>query len=292
MKQIIAYCRESGSFWMILASLSFAVMGVFVKLGSTDFSTAELVFYRCAAGLIFIAAMILPQGKTLKVSYPIFKMHLSRSIAGFIALMLYFYAISQLTLPMAVTLNYTSPLFFVLITIVRQKKWPQWQLLGSIALGFLGVVTLLQPTFAAEQWLGGVMGLLSGLLASVAYMNVSELGKSGEPEWRTVFYFSLISTLGAALFMLLQAEPLLRPSLYDALIVFGMGSCATVAQLAMTRAYRKGRSLVIVSLSYLTVLFSTLLSWIVWGDAPTSLAVVAMLMIVLAGIGARSSRAS
>ncbi|WP_255587492.1 DMT family transporter [Deefgea piscis] len=292
MKQIIAFCRESASFWMVMASLSFAAMGVFVKLGSTHFSTAELVFYRCAAGLVFIALMILPQGKTLKVSYPIFKLHFSRSIAGFIALMLYFYAISQLTLPMAVTLNYTSPLFFVLITIVRQKKWPQWQLLGSIALGFLGVVTLLQPTFAAEQWLGGLMGLLSGLLASVAYMNVSELGKHGEPEWRTVFYFSLISTLGAGLFMLLQAEPLLRPSLYDVLVVFGMGSCATVAQLAMTRAYRKGRSLVIVSLAYLTVLFSTLLSWIVWGSAPTSLAFVAMLMIVLAGIGARSSRPS
>ncbi|WP_288841639.1 DMT family transporter [uncultured Deefgea sp.] len=292
MQKIIAYCRESGSFWMILASLSFAAMGVFVKLGSVHFSTAELVFYRCAAGLIFIALMILPQGKTLKVSYLAFKMHLSRSLAGFIALMLYFYAISQLTLPMAVTLNYTSPLFFVLITMIRQKQWPHWQLLGSIALGFIGVVSLLQPTMAAEQWLGGLMGLLSGLLASVAYMNVSELGKIGEPEWRTVFYFSLISTLGAGFFMLLQAEPLLRPSVHDGLIIFGMGSCATLAQLAMTRAYRKGRSLVMVSLSYLTVLFSTLLSWMVWGDAPTSLALVAMLMIVLAGIGARSSRNS
>ncbi|MCB5195015.1 DMT family transporter [Deefgea salmonis] len=292
MQKIIAYCRESGSFWMILASLSFAAMGVFVKLGSVHFSTAELVFYRCAAGLIFIALMILPQGKTLKVSYLAFKMHLSRSLAGFIALMLYFYAISQLTLSMAVTLNYTSPLFFVLITMIRQKQWPHWQLLGSIALGFIGVVSLLQPTMAAEQWLGGLMGLLSGLLASVAYMNVSELGKIGEPEWRTVFYFSLISTLGAGFFMLLQAEPLLRPSVHDGLIIFGMGSCATLAQLAMTRAYRKGRSLVMVSLSYLTVLFSTLLSWMVWGDAPTSLALVAMLMIVLAGIGARSSRNS
>ena len=38
-------------------------------------------------------------------------------------------------------------------------------------------------------------GLASGMLAAVAYVNVKNLGRLGESEWRVVFYFTLSSTL-------------------------------------------------------------------------------------------------
>jgi drug/metabolite transporter (DMT)-like permease len=275
---------------MILAGLSFGFMGVFVKIGAETLSTAELVFYRCAAGLIVISLMTLPRKQSFKVSPAMLRLHLSRSISGFIALLFYFYAISQLPLPTAVTLNYTSPLFFVFLVLLQQKKWPQWQLLCSVALGFVGVVLLLKPTFSAAQWLPGILGLLSGFLASVAYLNVNELGKAGEPEWRTVFYFSLVSTLGAGILMAFQSTSLHRPDLSGWLVILGMGITATLAQLSMTRAYRKGRSMVVVSLAYLTVLFSTLLSWIIWGASPSGSAILAMLLIVGAGIWSSATR--
>lgn len=279
---------------MVIAGLSFGLMGVFVKIGADTLSTAELVFYRCAAGLIVIWLMILPRQHTIKVSPVMLRLHLSRSISGFIALLFYFYAISQLPLPTAVTLNYTSPLFFVFLLLLKQKQWPQWQLLCSVALGFVGVVLLLKPTLSAEQGLAGALGLLSVFLAGVAYLNVNELGKAGEPEWRTVFYFSLVSTLGAGLLMALQTQSMHRPDLNGWLVILGMGATATIAQLSMTRAYRKGRSIAVVSLAYLTVLFSTLLNWLIWGASPSASSILAMLLIVAAGIGssmARSQRA-
>ena len=275
---------------MILACFSFGLMGVFVKIGADTLSTAELVFYRCAAGLIVIWLMILPQQRSIKVSKSMLRLHLSRSISGFIALLFYFYAISQLPLPTAVTLNYTSPLFFVFLVLLKQKQWPQWQSLCSVALGFLGVVLLLKPTFSADQWLAGALGLLSGLLASVAYLNVNELGKAGEPEWRTVLYFSLVSTLGAGLIMVFQPNGLHHPDFSGWLVILGMGITATIAQLSMTRAYRKGRSMVVVSLAYLTVLFSTLLNWLIWGASPSGSAIFAMLLIVGAGIWSSATR--
>ncbi|WP_373975365.1 DMT family transporter [Chitinibacter sp. SCUT-21] len=290
MNNWIEHCKQSGPFWMIMAGLAFAVMGVFVKLGSEPFSTAELVFYRCAAGLIGIACIVLPQGKSLAVSRASLKLHLSRSVSGFIALMLYFYAISHLPLATAVTLNYTSPIFFVLVTTMHQRRWPQLTQICSVILGFIGVVLLLKPTLTGEQWFAGVLGLGSGVLASIAYLNVSELGKAGEPEWRTVFYFSLVSTLGAGLWMLLQQAALHAPSARDWLVVIGMGAAATVAQLSMTRAYRKGRSLVIVSLAYLTVLFSTVFTWLIWGNQISQLSLFGMVLIATAGIWAGATR--
>ncbi|QLG89824.1 DMT family transporter [Chitinibacter bivalviorum] len=275
---------------MVMAGFMFAIMGVFVKLGSEVFSTAELVFYRCAAGLIGIGVIVLSQGKSLLVDRASLKLHLSRSVSGFVALMLYFYAISHLPLATAVTLNYTSPIFFVLVLTFARKQWPRRGQIFSVLLGFIGVVILLRPTISSEQWLAGLLGLGSGMLASIAYYNVSELGKVGEPEWRTVFYFSLVSTIGAGAWMLLQSTPLHWPDFQGWMVVVCMGVAATLAQLSMTRAYRKGRSLVVVSLAYLTVLFSTLFSWVIWRDQISLFSLVGMLLIALAGIWAGATR--
>ncbi|WP_228028122.1 DMT family transporter [Chitinibacter fontanus] len=290
MKQFILRCNQSGPFWMVLAGMAFAVMGMFVKLGSQHFSTAELVFYRCGAGLLGIGAVVWWQGKSIRLDRIGLKLHLSRSVSGFVALMLYFYAIGHLPLATAVTLNYTSPIFFVLVVTVHQQRWPSSQQLLSVLLGFVGVVLLLRPTLSSEQWLAGVLGLGSGILASVAYLNVSELGKYGEPEWRTVFYFSLVSTVGAGCWMLLQPQSLHWPSWSQGLVLLCMGAAATLAQLCMTRAYRKGRSLVVVSLAYLTVAFSTLFSGLIWGDAISLVSLIGMLLIVVAGIWGGATR--
>ena len=77
----------------------------------------------------------------------------------------------------------------------------------------------------------------------------------GEPEWRTVFYFSLIATLISGAIMLFDT---IHPvTLHSLLLLLGLGSSATLAQLALTRAYSTGKTLVASSLSYSAVVFAT-----------------------------------
>ncbi|WP_245615771.1 DMT family transporter [Andreprevotia chitinilytica] len=276
--------RDSGPFWMAVAGLCFGVMGVFVKLGSVRFSTAELVFYRCLAGFAGILLIVLPQGLSVAVKPAMLKLHLTRSISGFISLMLYFYAIAHLPLPTAVTLNYTSPIFLLLLTLGWQRQWPQRSQVLAVLFGFVGVVLLLRPTFNEQDYVTGLIGLGSGLLASVAYMNVHELGRAGEPDWRTVFYFSLVSSIGAGIWMLFQSTPLTRLTWSNLWIIIGLGFAATCAQLSMTRAYRKGKSLVVASFAYLTVVFSTLFGVLIWGDVLPPSSYLAMLLIASTGV--------
>jgi len=63
-------------------------------------------------------------------------------------------------------------------------------------------VLLLQPTLQQDQLLPGLLGLISGFLAGIAYLNVKQLGLIGEPEARIVFYFSLIASIGSGVWML------------------------------------------------------------------------------------------
>lgn len=269
-----------GSLWMLVAALGFAVMGALVKVGASKFSSAELVFYRSVFGLIAIYAFIF--AKKLPLKTPVIGKQMSRGLVGFAALVLFFYAIAHLPLATAVTLNYTSALFLALLMPLMLHEKPKPTLYAMILLGFMGVVMLLKPSFANQDLIAGSVGLLSALGAAFAYVHVKQLGNLGEPDWRTVFYFTLISTIASGIWMLLQTYTAL--SWQDMPTLLGLGISATIAQLAMTRAYRTGRTLTVASLAYTTVIFASIFGVVFWQEALSLSEYVAIGIIILSGI--------
>lgn len=269
---------------MLAASLLFAVMGVCVKLASVRFSAPELVFWRGGIALVTVGGWMLWQGQPLATPYV--RAHLWRGLAGTVALGASFTAMSLLPLSTAVTLGYTSPLFLALLLGVwlREPIRPATQ--AALALGFFGLLLLLRPTLEAAQWLGALCGLVCGMLSAVAYLNVRTLGTLGEPVWRTVFYFSLATTLGGLPWLLVGRAQ--SPRLLDWIWVLGIGVCGVLAQLCLTHAYKHGRALVAASLSYSTVLFSSVLALFIWGEVLPWIAYVGMLCIMVAGVMAMS----
>lgn len=277
------------SLWMLAASLLFASMGVCVKLASQQgFSAAEVVFYRSALSLLLMLPLLWWKGTSLRT--PHWRFHLQRSISGFVALSLYFWAITLLPLATAVTLNYTAPIFLAVLLVVVSGERFQPKMILALGVGLLGVVMLLHPTFRSDQIFGGVVGLVSGLLAAVAYFNVRELGAKGEPEARTVFYFSLVSTIGSLGWLAFTPMQAVTPA--NAGLLLGVAGFATVAQLAMTRAYKRGKTLLSASLAYTTVIFSSLFGMWFWGEVLAADAWLAIALIVLSGILAGRFRSS
>lgn len=269
-----------GAGWMVVAALLFGLMGMFAKLGSGDFSAVELVFWRTAIGVLMLGGAALWRRERFATAH--LRYHVLRGLVGYASLLLYFYAITHLPLSTAVTLNYTSPMFMALLSVLLLRERLSPMALAALALGFGGVVLLLQPTLGDGDWWPGLVGLSSGLGAGWAYLHVRELGRLGEPEWRVVFYFTLISTLGGVVLVSLDGW---HPVTVDNIgPLLGLGLTATLAQLAMTRAYKVGRKLLAASLSYLTVVFSALLGMLVWGDRLSLSDLAAMALIVGSGI--------
>lgn len=269
-----------GNLWMLVAGLFFACMGALVKIGAQKFSSNELVFYRSLFGLLAIFLITRTGRKSLATRR--WQLHLSRSMLGFMSLALYFYAITALPLATAVTLNYTSPLFLAALTLVYLRGEAKPVLLSAIVIGFAGVSLLLQPSFSSGTWLPAMLGLLSGLLAGIVYLQVTQLGRMGEPEWRTVFYFTLVCTVGSGLWMMIHQFHIL--TLRDLLLLSAMGACATLAQLAMTRAYRKGDPLTAGSLAYSTVILSSLFGFILWDETLSPTGWFGISLIIFSGI--------
>lgn len=272
--------NKPGSLWMLVAAFFFAIMGTLVKIGGETFTSPELVFYRSFFGLVFI--FVLSRKHNLQLKTPVLGKQLTRSILGFISLVMFFYAISQLPLATAVTLNYTSPLFMAMFAPFMLRERPRKILILAIILGFAGVALLLRPSLHMDELIAGTLGLLSGLTAGIVYVHVTQLARSGEPDWRTVFYFTLVCTVGAGLWMLLHHfNPL---SWKDLPLLLGLGASATIAQLAMTRAYRTGNHLVVGSLAYTTVLLASMLGLLLWGETLSPDRWLAVGLIILGGI--------
>lgn len=269
------------SLWMLVASLCFAAMGVCVKLGASVFSAAELVFYRSLIATLILFAYIRWRGWPLKSAH--WRAQLNRGVSGFVSQVLYFFAIGALPLATAVTLNYTSPLFFAMFLALWSGQRLSRSVIGALALGFIGVAVLLQPTLRHDQLLPALVGLGSGLLAGVAYFNVRRLGELGEPEWRTVFYFSLIATLAGTPWVLVS-EPFHQFDGRGIALLLGVGVFGVAAQLAMSRAYRFGKTFVSAALAYSTVIFSTLFGAVIWSEVPSPLSWLGIAAIIASGV--------
>ncbi|XHS78430.1 DMT family transporter [Burkholderiaceae bacterium UC74_6] len=278
---------------MVAATLLFSIMGVCVKLASSYYGPGEIVMYRGLVGMIALGVMSRVSGVSLKTQVP--AMHFWRSLSGVIALSLWFYAISRLPLATAMTLNYMSSIwmaFFLLGgAVLMGARRVDGRLVAAILLGFLGVALILRPTFDSSQAVYGLAGLASGMLSAVAYLQVTALGRVGEPESRTVFYFSAGGALAGALTALVAEGGFHPHTLQGVALLLGVGVPATGAQLCMTRAYAVGKPLVNACLAYLGIVFSCVWGLVLFADPVTPSAWLGIVLILGAGLAATLLRA-
>jgi S-adenosylmethionine uptake transporter len=259
--------------WMLFASFSFSIMGACVKFASSTYSISEIVMYRGLTGVIMLFLLVRHRGGSFRTALP--KEHLWRGLVGVVSLWLWFYGISKLPLATAVTLNYMSPIWMAAFLFCagwwHSKDHVEWPLVGAILLSFIGVTLVLRPAFEARQWLGAITTLVSGMVSAAAYLQVRRLSQLGEPEYRVVFYFSLMNLAAGLVGSALSATDPAVVTFHHidwrgAGLLLGMGVSATLAQMAMTRAYGTGNTLVVANLQYTGIIFSSAWGMLLWGD--------------------------
>jgi S-adenosylmethionine uptake transporter len=283
---------------MLAGSFFFATMAVCVKYASAWFTSSDLVFWRGVIGMHFLWLLARGQGVSLRTKYPL--MHAWRSLIGVLSMGAWFYALGALPLATAMTLSYMSSVWIAAFLVGGAliawnprsgESWPARQ--GSVTLavlaGFAGVLMMLRPSIEQNQVFGSIVGLLSGLSAAFAYMQVMALGKLGEPEARTVFYFAIGSCVAGGIGMLLGDTS--HWEWRHAWWVLPVGLLASLGQLCLTRAYSHGATLVVACLQYSGIVFGAIYSITLFGDHISAAGWAGMGLIVASGLAATVLRA-
>lgn len=271
--------RTKGIIYIIISAFFFALMGLFVKL-SGDLPTIQKSFFRNAVAMIFAIIVItknhsweLPKGKNIKYLF-------IRSAAGTLGILCNFYAVSKINLADASMLNKLSPFFAVVFSIFILKEKANWKQFSAITLAFIGAMFIIKPSFSFEA-LPAFLGFLGGLSAGLAYTYVRKLSQNGFNGSLIVFYFSMFSCVVTLPWLIFDYHPMTAQQwLY--LILAGLA--ASGGQFFITAAYSKAPAKEISVYDYSQIIFTTVLSLIVFGDLPDALSFVGYTIIIAAAV--------
>jgi drug/metabolite transporter (DMT)-like permease len=267
-----------GAALMLAAALLFAATGAIIKHVSTQLPNEMVVFFRSFFGLLALAPFFVRHGPRYYSTQRI-GAHLVRALAGLMAMYCYFYAIAHLPLAEAVLLNYTAPLFIPLAALLwvgepfAQKLW--W----PIGIGFIGISLILKPGLSLLAPIA-LIGLAAGLFSALAMAGIRKLTDT-EPATRVVFYFSLTSTLIAALPLAWRWQ---TPAMDLWLPLVLIGVLSTIAQILMTRGYAHAPAAQVGPFLYAIVVFAGLFGWALWQEIPDWLSLAGTVLVILAGI--------
>lgn len=272
------------SLWMLVSTLSFALMAASVKFISSHYNVAEILFYRFFISAVVVALFAFLRKNVLLT--PHWKEHGRRACFGASAMAAWYYTLATLPLAMSSTLNYSSPIFLGALTAyyaVRSGVHTFSKLAYfSLALGFIGVLILLKPTADINQSSDILLGLAGAFMAALSFKDVKLLATLGETETRMVFYFCIFGTVFSAVPMAVQ--PMHSHTFEGFTVLVAIGLLGALGQFAVSRAFGVGNVLLSAALQYSGVIFATLIGIVVWDEVLPFEKMFGIATIVLAGI--------
>ncbi len=192
----------------------------------------------------------------------------------------------HLNLGLAMTLNFTAPLFLgagvVGFSLFRHQSI-NWGLIASLVTGFLGVVILLGPTIGPHEYFAACVGLFAGLCTATASGFVKRLGVLMEPETRIIFYLVSVGAVAGTVGVVMTGG-FSAWTWTSAIYILALCLCANLGQLCLTMAFSRGNLVLSSSLQYSVILFSTIFGEILFAEPVTVPVVVGMIIIVVSGI--------
>ncbi len=283
-----------GATLMLAATALFTVMSAMVKELGSRIPFAEVMFFRSALAVPVVMAIALRRARRAGDVAALlrtrrFPGHALRAVTGTLAMASSFFALTVLPLAEQTALTYTTPLFVTILSIpflgerVGIHRW------SAVLLGFAGILVIAIGKGAFQGGAGGLPPLVMlgvgvavahGLFSAGTTLLVRQLSET-ESSATIVMWQSLLMTGFSALLLPFVWT---TPGAADVVLILGIGLIGGVAQVLLTEAYASAQVSALGPYSYTSILWSVLIGWAVWGDAPTLSMLIGAVLIVGAGL--------
>ncbi|MGD1862961.1 MAG: DMT family transporter [Phormidesmis sp.] len=205
--------------------------------------------------------------------------YLLRAVFGLCGFYLFVWAAGLGSLVDATVLLNTTPVFIPLIGMVALGQQISLKLWGAIAIGFAGLLLVVQPNTALLHNPANLLGLGAGFAAAVEFLTVRWLSRSQSPLTQTLYYLFIGFVLMAPV-ALWQWHPLMTSVIK--IIAAAAGSFLTF-QLLLVKAYSFAEPHQIGVFQYTSVIFAAVIGWLFFEEVPNGIALLGMLLISLGG---------
>ena len=256
-------------------------MAAFIKLASdSGIHLAELIFWRQLTSLpiLLIWAMLAGGLGTLATARP--KAHAVRAGYGIVGMILNFGGVILLPLAEATTLGFTGPLFATLLSIVILKETVGLWRWSAVLAGFAGVVIIAQPGGGNIPLFGAAVALGGAFMIALISIQIRDLSRTDKPI-AIVFWFSVAAVIITAPILPFVHNPLTGEQW---LLLLGIGLAGTWGQVLITMALRFGKVSSVIVMDYSSLIWATLLGWLIFSTLPTTATWLGAPLVIAAGI--------
>ncbi len=278
MKNIISSNRTKGVLFIIISAFGFAMMSAFVKL-SGDLPSFQKTFFRNITSCIIAFVLVVINKESFFGKLKNQKILILRSLFGTLGIVFNFYAIDKLVLSDANMLNKLSPFFVIIFSAIFLKEKINLKQGLAIIIAFIGALFIIKPQFNLEI-IPSLIGILGAIFAAAAYTCLRSLGGK-EKYYTIVFYFSFFSTIVILPFMIMVYKEMTLSQLIYLILA---GVFASIGQFGITLAYKYAKAKEISIFDYSNIIFSALISIILFGVIPDYLSIIGYIIIFIVSL--------
>ena len=263
--------NKVGGLYLIAEIFVTFVLASIVKTLQPDFSVFLILFFRYVFCLpLLVAYAIYTRGPNfLKIKN--IKGLVLRSSFGFLGLLTWFLAITKIDISLATALLMTMPIFITGLSAVIAKEQVGVRRLGSVILGFFGVLVLLLPITPELNIWGAIFALLGALFAALMFVYLRILGRSDPPVSTAIWYNSVGVVLAGILTYIFGGfTPLINLEGSQAIYVFiTLGVLASFQQFFLAQSHMYAEASVLAPLHYLSIPFAVCVGILFFGGIIT-----------------------
>jgi drug/metabolite transporter (DMT)-like permease len=268
-----------GIAYMIAATACFAGSSAISKLLVVDYPIGEVLFGRCAVGLVCVAAFILPSTGLAVFHTKKLPSHVLRSVSQCASQTFILIAFSLMPLASATAINFSAPLFATLVAALLFKETVGPARLLALIIGFGGVLLVTNPGAGTFQ-VGSLFALANAVLYGSVTVGVRRMTATESTETLTIYQLLLLTCF----FALSLPFGFVAPTWTDAAVMAFNGACNALGQYWWTRALHLAPTPAVVPFNYFSLVWALILGFIVWGDIPTIPLLIGSAIVVTSGL--------
>ena len=273
-------------FIVMLSIFLFDVQGALIKYMGGSYPVEQISFYRNLFGIVPNLLLLLfstewrRNGMSLKLQR--WKLALGRGLILLLAQLSFYTALVHMELATATTLAFAGPLFVTTLSIPLLGHKVGWVRGFAVALGFIGVVLVMQPG-------GDLFSMVALLPVAAAFFYAltsltSRFFNEEEPTALISIYGSVGAVIAVFIVLLVKGDPILLDNLRDWLYFTAMGAVGGTAVFLLISAYRMADPSSLSPFEYFGIPFSFMLGWVFFNETPFDSLFPGVLFIVGGGL--------
>ncbi|WP_328598066.1 DMT family transporter [Croceibacterium salegens] len=258
-----------------------ATMSALIKMaGEHGVHVAEIMFWRQATSIPLLLGWAALTGGIAQLRTDRPGRHFLRAFYGTIGMTLNFGAVILLPLAEATTMNFTAPIWAVILATLLLKERPGVWRWSAVTAGFVGILLIAQPGSGHIPLEGAAVALGGAFMIALISIQIADLNKTDKPL-SIVFYFALFSVpmVAVAMPFVYHSHDLATWGLLLAIGVTGL-----IGQLLLTAALRFGRVSSVIVMDYSALFWATLYGWWLFDRLPPASTWLGAPIIIGAGL--------